>query len=77
MVQGSAAVLGGQGPIGPALRELARAPRNKPHPPRGAGKPTRLYGKEAGYNIVLACRKEMSRVGEGQQGRRRSVSGNM
>ena len=61
----SVPVRDGQGPIGPALRELARAPRNKPHPPRGAEKPRRLNGKEAGRNVVLGCGKEMCCVGGG------------
>ena len=75
VVQGGSSGSRGQGPTGPALRELARAPRNEPNPPQGTGKPTRLYGKEAGYKFVLACREEMNRVGKGRQGRRKSVIG--
>ena len=45
-----------------------QGPRNKPHPPRGAEKPRRLNGKEAGRNVVLGCKKECVGFLEGLAG---------
>ena len=49
--KGAAAVPGGQGPTGPALRELARAPRNKPNPPQGTGRRQGYTGRRQGVKL--------------------------
>ena len=77
-VKGGSSGSGGQGPTGPTLRELARAPRNRPTHRRALGA-DKAIREEAGCKVRLVIGEEMNwgKGGEGCRGGVRALRANV